>query len=94
MVPGVFEVSSLAGGADSVLCPAQEHRDLAHVEWPCGQFRAGDHTGLECVGAFYAVKSKRPPERRSITALTATMIDEVDISKAETSGRSDQPHSG
>ncbi len=34
MVPGVFEVSSLAGGADSVLCPAQEHSDLAHVEWP------------------------------------------------------------
>ena len=34
MAPGVFEVSSLAGGADSVLFPAQEHRDLAHAEWP------------------------------------------------------------
>jgi hypothetical protein len=33
MVAFVWEFSSFAGGANGVLCPAQEHRDLSHVEW-------------------------------------------------------------
>ena len=43
---------------------------------------------------FYPATSRLAPERRSITAFTATMIDDADISRADTSGRSDQPHSG
>jgi hypothetical protein len=38
--------------------------------------------------------SRLPPDLRSITALTATMIEDADMRRAETSGRSDQPHSG
>lgn len=39
----------------------------------------------------YSYTSSSFSERRSITALTATMMDEADIKSAETSGRSDQP---
>jgi len=39
----------------------------------------------------YSYASSSFSERRSITALTATMMDEADIKSAETSGRSDQP---
>ncbi len=34
MVSGIREISSLAGGANTVLRPAEEHRDLRYVEWP------------------------------------------------------------
>ncbi len=33
MIPDVLKVSSLAGGTDGVLRPAQEHRDLSDVQW-------------------------------------------------------------
>ena len=34
MVSGIRELSSLAGCANAVLRPAEEHCDLGHVEWP------------------------------------------------------------
>ncbi len=51
--------------------------------------------GEEVNGRYYdhaCAVSRLPSERRSITALTATMMDEADIRRAENSGRSDQPN--
>lgn len=33
MVPRVGEISTVASGADGVLRPPEEHRDLRYVEW-------------------------------------------------------------
>ena len=41
-----------------------------------------------------AVTSILPPDRRSMTALVATMIDDADMRRAEISGLSDQPQIG
>ena len=34
MVSGMGQISSLAGSANAVLPPAEEHCDLGYVEWP------------------------------------------------------------
>jgi hypothetical protein len=42
--------------------------------------------------AHHLATSSLAPERLSITALTATMIEDADIKRADTSGRSAHPH--
>lgn len=62
-----------------------ERGDIEASSWPNAKNRRPSYMSLG-----YVLR-RLPSERRSITALTATMMEEADIRSAETSGRSDHP---
>ena len=70
--------------------PSVVRVDCAHTS----RIQEGQSMGNPRAYRLAELPKKVRSARRSITALMATMIDDADMSRAEISGRSDQPHSG